>query len=75
MDRMRASDRHLRQMVEACVAAGSIPPCEPWLAVSFFMGAINHIARWYSADGPMTGRQIGEAFADFILNGLRGAAK
>jgi TetR/AcrR family transcriptional regulator len=75
MDRMRNSDRHLRQMVEACIAAGSIPPCEPWLAVSFFMGAINHIARWYSADGPMTGRQIGEAFADFILNGLRGAAK
>jgi hypothetical protein len=62
MDRMRASGGHLRRMVETCVAAGSIPPCEPRLAASFFMGAINHIARWYSLDGPMTGRQIGEAF-------------
>jgi hypothetical protein len=75
MDRMRASGGHLRRMIETCVAACSISPCEPWLAVSFFRGAINHIARWYSVDGPMTGRQIGEAFADFILNGLRGAAK
>jgi AcrR family transcriptional regulator len=70
--RMREADRALRDMVQAAMDSGALPPGDPKLVVAFFMGAINHIARWYTPDGPLTGRQIGEAFAGFILNGLRG---
>ncbi|WP_431283588.1 TetR/AcrR family transcriptional regulator [Humitalea sp. 24SJ18S-53] len=72
MARMREADRALRDMVQAGMDAGGLAPGDPKLAVAFLMGAINHIARWYSPDGPLTGRQIGEAFAGFILNGLVG---
>ena len=70
--RMRDADRALREMVQAAMESGQLAPADPKLAVAFFMGAINHIARWYVPDGPMSGREIGEAFAGFILNGLRG---
>ncbi|MCR0985674.1 TetR/AcrR family transcriptional regulator [Roseomonas populi] len=73
--RMREADRALRDMVQAAMDAGSIAPGDPKLVVAFFMGAINHIARWYTPDGPLTGREIGETFAGFVLNGLRGAGR
>ena len=72
--RMREADAALRDMVQAAIDAGAMPATDPRLAVAFFMGAINHIARWYAPEGSMTGRQIGEVFAGFILNGLRGPA-
>lgn len=68
--RMREADRHLRSMVQDGIDAGRLAPADPGLAVAFFMGAINHIARWYSPDGPLKGREIGEIFANFIVNGL-----
>ncbi|WP_426960060.1 hypothetical protein [Muricoccus radiodurans] len=71
--RMREADRALRDMVQAAMETEAIVPGDPKLVVAFFMGAINHIARWYSPDGPLTGRQIGEIFSAFVLNGLRGA--
>lgn len=71
--RLRDTDRTLREMVQAAMEAGGMPKGDPKLAVAFFMGAINHIARWYAPDGPMTGRQIGEVFAGYILHGLCGA--
>lgn len=70
--RRREADRALRDLVQAGMDAGALPPGDPKLAVAFFMGAINNIARWYSPDGPLTGRQIGEAFAGFVLYGLTG---
>ena len=67
---MRESDRALRKMVKAGIDAGRIVQTDPGLAVAFFMGAINHIARWYSPGGPLSGREIGETFANFIIGGL-----
>lgn len=73
MARLREADVELRRMVQDCIDAGAIPPCDPHLAVAFFMGAINHIARWYAPDGPLSGRQIGAAFSAFVLHGIAGA--
>jgi AcrR family transcriptional regulator len=67
---MRESDRALRKMVQDGIDAGRVVQTDPGLAVAFFMGAINHIARWYSPGGPMSGREIGETFAHFITSGL-----
>ncbi|MBP0445342.1 TetR family transcriptional regulator [Roseomonas sp. SSH11] len=69
--RMREADRALRGMVQAAMDAGTLAAGDPKLVVAFFMGAINHIARWYMPDGPLTGREIGETFAHFVLNGIR----
>lgn len=68
--RRREADRTLRAMVQAAIDAGAFAPVDAGLAVAFFMGAVNNIGRWYSPDGPLTGRQIGEVFARFILYGL-----
>jgi AcrR family transcriptional regulator len=71
-ERMREADRALRDMVQAAMDAGVFMPGDPKLAVAFFMGAINHIARWYTPDGPMSGHEIGEIFAGYVMNGLCG---
>lgn len=73
--RMREADRALRGMVQAAMDAGAVPPGNPGLAVAFFMGAINHIARWYAPDGPLSGRDIGEVFAGYVMHGLRGPGR
>lgn len=71
LERAREADRTLREMVQAAMDSGGLARGDARLAVAFFMGAINHIARWYSPDGPLSGRDIGRIFADYVLNGLR----
>jgi AcrR family transcriptional regulator len=75
LERMREADRALRGMVQDAMDAGALAPGDPRLAVAFFMGAINNIARWYSPEGSLSGREIGRIFADYILNGLRGVIR
>lgn len=69
--RMRAFDGMCRELVEQAIADGSMAPCDPRLAIAFFMGAVNNITRWYSPSGPRSGKEIAEAFAGFIMDGLR----
>lgn len=68
--RRRVLDRQLRQLITQCVEQGSIAPCDPKLAVFFFMGAINSVNRWFSDQGPSDGAEIAEQFADFALHSL-----
>jgi hypothetical protein len=35
------------------------------------MGAVNWIAKWFDPAGPMTSDHIGDAFADYLVGGLR----
>jgi TetR/AcrR family transcriptional regulator len=69
--RRRVIDTRLRALVARCVDEGSIAPCDPKLAVFFFMGAINNINRWFSEKGATQGDAIAEAFADHVIHGLR----
>ncbi|PRW61836.1 TetR/AcrR family transcriptional regulator [Actinopolyspora mortivallis] len=41
------------------------------LVVDFFFGAVHHLGFWYRRDGPMSARQVGEQFADLLLDALR----
>ncbi len=68
--RRRRLDTRLRELVRQAVETGEIAPCDPKLAVFFFMGAINNINRWFSESGPLSGEQIATAFSDHIVNGL-----
>lgn len=73
--RRRVVDTQLRALVARCVDEGSIAPCDPKLAVFFFMGAINNINRWFTEKGDASGEAIAEAFADHVIMGLRPSAR
>jgi hypothetical protein len=38
------------------------------------LGAINWIARWFDPAGPASSEQIGQAFADYMIAGLKNVA-
>lgn len=65
--RRRVLDSQLRAMVQRAIDQGQIEPCDPKLAVFFVMGAINNINRWFTEDGPLSGDQIAQGFADHAI--------
>lgn len=68
--RRKDHDRILRQMILDGISDGSCGQCDPKLAVFWFMGAINSIARWYDADGSLDGAAIAEAYIHLAVNGF-----
>lgn len=70
--RRRVLDSELRLLVQQAIDEGQIAPCDPKLAVFFFMGAINNINRWFTEDGKLSGEQIAQAFADHAIASLGG---
>lgn len=71
--RRRVVDADLRALVKRCIDSGQIAPCDPKLAVFFFMGAINNINRWFTETGETGGDEIARQFATYVIDGLRGA--
>lgn len=69
--RRRVLDRELRDLVVSAMEEGAIAPCDPKLAVFFFMGAINSVNRWFSDQGPSGSDDIAEAFAEHTVQSLR----
>jgi len=65
-----AYERVLRDLIADGVAAGAFRTVDPKVAVFAILGAVNWIARWYRPDGRMTGSELGEQFADYLLGGL-----
>lgn len=63
-------ERLLRELIVDGVAAGVFRPVDAKVAVFAILGSINWIARWYSPGGRMTGAELGEQFADYLLGGL-----
>ncbi|WP_030911768.1 TetR/AcrR family transcriptional regulator [Streptosporangium amethystogenes] len=41
------------------------------IVVDFFFGSIHHLGTWYSAEGPLSGSELGAHFADLLLASLR----
>ena len=50
-------------------AFGSIK--DPKMIEFAMMGAVNWIAKWFDPAGPMTSDHIGDAFADYLVGGLK----
>jgi TetR/AcrR family transcriptional regulator len=73
--RRRKFDRIFREMVADGIADGSIAPCNPKLAVFWFMSAVSSIPRWFDPAGELTGRDIADAFVGFLRNGLEPRGK
>ena len=64
-------DRGLRDIVREGMAAGAFEKGDPKLAAFAVLGAVNWIPRWYDPRGPSGSAQIGEAFAELVLEGLK----
>lgn len=60
----------LRQVIEYGVAGGSLRTENPKVAALLILSMLNSLYRWYRREGRMAATQIGESFADLILNGL-----
>lgn len=69
--RRRQFDLTLRKLIEEGIADATIAPCNPKLAVFWFMGAINGIPRWFSAEGELSGSDIAKAFVEFLVHGIQ----
>ncbi|MET0551566.1 MAG: TetR/AcrR family transcriptional regulator [Vicinamibacteria bacterium] len=64
-------DRGLRKIIEDGIASGAFAQGDPKLLTFAVLGAANWITRWYDPKGSATSDEIGNAFADFLLRGLR----
>jgi AcrR family transcriptional regulator len=64
--RRDAFEKKFRKLLEQGIADGSIRPIDPKLTVFFFMGSVNWMTRWFDPDGPNSGAEIAQAFADLL---------
>ena len=64
-------DRGLRAIIQEGVAQDLFAPTDPKLVAFVIMGAVNWIPKWYAPEGTKTSEEIGRAFADYLLAGLR----
>lgn len=68
-------DRELRSWVTEGIEDGSIEPCDPTVAVGFFMGAINWLSLWYSPAGAVSAEAIASQFTRFVAAGIAASPK
>ena len=64
-------DRGMRLIIEEGMATRAFTPGDPKLLAFAMLGAINWIARWFSAAGPATSDEVATRFADYLIGGLR----
>ena len=64
-------DHGVREILEKGMASGAFAAGNAKLLTFALMGAVNWIPRWFDSGGPSTSQQIGEAFAEFFIAGLR----
>ncbi|GAB3543662.1 AcrR family transcriptional regulator [Actinopolyspora lacussalsi] len=68
----RRYHERVKQLIEEGQRAGVFrADRSPELVVDFFFGAVHHLGSWYRRDGPMSGEQVGDQFADLLLDALR----
>ena len=64
-------DHGMRDIIQQGIDQGVFAPGDPKLIEFAMMGAINWIAKWFDPAGPQTSTTIGDAFADYLVGGLR----
>ncbi len=63
-------ERALRRMIDLGIEQGEFRTVDSKLATFAILGAINWIARWYRPEGAIKAEELGEQFADYLLEGL-----
>jgi AcrR family transcriptional regulator len=64
-------DRGIRAIIQDGIDAGVFKAGDPKMIEFAMMGAVNWIAKWFDPAGPMSSDQIGDAFADYLVGGLK----
>jgi AcrR family transcriptional regulator len=69
-ERRRYHER-FRALVEEGQAAGLLrTDLSADLAVHYFFGSVHHLQTWYRPDGPLNASQVGNAFAQLLVDGM-----
>ena len=69
--RRRRYHERFRALVDEGQAAGLLrKDVSADLAVHYFFGSVHHLLTWYRPDGPMNASQIGNAFAQLLIDGM-----
>ena len=64
-------DHGIRTIIQQGIDQGAFRPGDPKMIEFAMMGAVNWIAKWFDPAGPMTSDHIGDAFADYLVGGLK----
>jgi AcrR family transcriptional regulator len=64
-------DHGIRTIIQDGMDQGVFKPGDPKMIEFAMMGAVNWIAKWFDPAGAMTSDRIGEAFADYLVGGLK----
>ena len=65
-------DHGVRRVLQEGIESGQFARTADAKLLSFaILGAVNWIPRWYDPEGPASSQQIADAFADYLLSGLR----
>lgn len=72
---VRAERRRYHETFRAMVVEGQATgvlrdDVDPDLAVDYFFGALHHLPTWFDPSGRLSGREVGEVFADLLLTGM-----
>jgi TetR/AcrR family transcriptional regulator len=68
-------DRGIRGVLEEGMDAGVFARADPKLLAFAILGAVNWIPRWFDPRGRATSEEIAQAFAEYLLSGLRVEAR
>lgn len=64
-------DQQLRQWLKEGIAEGSVADKSPKLMMFTFMGAINWIPSWFSADGEFSAAEVAQGVSEILVGGIR----
>lgn len=64
-------DQGMRAIIQQGIDEGRFRPGDPKMIEFAMMGAVNWILKWFDPAGEMTSDRIGDAFADYLVGGLR----
>ena len=64
-------DHGIRAIIQQGIDEGQFRPGDPKMIEFAMMGAVNWISKWFDPAGEMTSDQIGDAFAEYLVGGLR----
>jgi AcrR family transcriptional regulator len=68
-------DKGFRTILTSGMRSGVFAERDPRLTSFVIFGAINWIPRWYDPAGRATSHEIAQAFADYLVAGLRNSAR
>jgi len=68
----RKYHERFRSLIEEGQASGEFRTDKPAdVVVDFFFGSVHHLGSWYHRTGPLSAREVGDHYADLLLDALR----